>query len=45
MDIRQVKITVSHKYMEMAPLFAASGLENTDRVPEGFLEGWKALDD
>ena len=45
MDIRQVKITVSHNYMEMAPLFAASGLENTDRVPEGFLEGWKALDD
>ena len=43
MDIRQVKITESDDYMELAPLFAASGLENTDRVPDGFLGGFKAI--
>lgn len=43
MDIRKIKIIETKNYLEFSELFAAAGLENVDRVPDGFLTTFKAI--
>ena len=45
MNIRKLTIRKTGDYRELAPLFAAAGLENTERVPEGFRFGFAAEDE
>ena len=43
MDIRKIQITETKDYLELSKLFSEAGLENCDRVPDGFLTAWKAV--
>ena len=42
MDTRKITITETSHYMDLAGLFHDAGLENTDRVPDGFITAFQA---
>lgn len=42
MDTRKITITETSHYMDLAGLFHDAGLENTDRVPDGFITAFRA---